>query len=337
MHLVDSLPVIKYTSLKKYTDKRPSTLVTTKSAAKAAKFYLKGVNITNIIYVNTAAYDEVITLAKKKLRAKVIYAVGGGKVTDVGRYLAHNWNLEIFCIPSILSSDSFLVSSTGLRKNGGVIYLPTKKAETVILDLELIKSASRRYNLSGCGDVLSIYTGLYDWKYANAKKKSANNEKYSKSIALIAQSILDSMLVSIDSIRKLDEAGLKTIALTLAMEVQLCNFYGNSRPEEGGEHFFAYCIENKAPPFLHGEMVSLGVLITSVLQGQNWNKIKTFLDKIGLNYKPRGATKKIVIETLLEMPKYVKIHNLPYSIYDNFDYEENKKRLEHFFKKICLN
>ena len=37
--------------------------------------------------------------------------------------------------------------------------------------------------------------------------------------------------------------GLKCLYDCLAMEVQLCNQIGHARPEEGSEHYFAYCAE----------------------------------------------------------------------------------------------
>jgi glycerol-1-phosphate dehydrogenase [NAD(P)+] len=262
--------------------------------------------------------------------------VGGGQVADIGRYLAAAWNQEAVCIPTVISTDAFLVDSTGLRTGGCVKYVKSKVADLVILDKELLGRTPRRYHSSGCGDVLSIFTGLFDWRYANDRGKAPDRELYDSGVAIMAEGILAGLLSETEEIKTATEAGLAAIVNALAMEVQLCNLYGNSRPEEGGEHFFAYCIENKLPHFLHGEMVAFGVLLTGYLQGQDITEIKRFMDEVGLNYKPDGLNRTIVVETLKELPDYVIKHSLRYSVYHNFQYRGRQKQVEEFFNAVGL-
>ena len=256
---------------------------------------------------------------------------------DIGRYLAAVWNQKAICIPTIISTDAFLVDSTGLRQDGCVKYVKSKAADQVILDEELLCRAPRRFNLSGCGDVLSIFTGLFDWKYTHDHGKASNREPYDSSTAIMAQGILSGLLSETEEIKNGTQSGLVATVNALAMEVQLCNLYGNSRPEEGGEHFFAYCVENKLPHFLHGEMVSLGVLLTGHLQGQDTTEIMRFMDDIGLNYKPDGLNRAIVLDTLQELTGYVSKHRLRYSIYNDFNYQDSRGQIAKFFDQIGLN
>jgi len=58
------------------------------------------------------------------------------------RYLKR---LEIICVPTIISSDAFLVDCTGLRENGCVTYIPSKKADRVLLDWKLLKKTPLKY------------------------------------------------------------------------------------------------------------------------------------------------------------------------------------------------
>jgi len=199
-----------------------------------------------------------------------------------------------------------------------------------------LKKTPLKYHLSGCGDVLSIYTGLFDWEYTNKRGVARSDELFSPSVASTAKGILNSLLSEVEEIRRGTKKGLEIIIACLGMEVTLCNFYGNSRPEEGGEHFFTYCIESKIPHFLHGEMVCFGILITAYLQSQDWRKIKSFLDDIGLNYRLDGLTESAVIETLKELPSYVKKHKLRHSIYNDFDYQKSKGKVDQFLKEINL-
>jgi len=336
MKTINHLPKIEWIDLKKFEDSRNAVLFTSPSAEKECGAYLRGINFTGKIYIQTADKASVERLTKEQISADVGYAIGGGRVIDVARFLAHKWKLEIVCIPTIISSDAFLVDCTGLRENGCVTYIPSKKADRILLDWELLKKTPLKYHLSGCADVLSIYTGVYDWEYANKQGMANPKELYSPAVAITAKGILEGLFSEAEEIRRGTRKGLETIITCLGMEVELCNFYGNSRPEEGGEHFFAYCIENRTKHFLHGEIVSLGVLITAFLQNSDWQKVKEFLDRVNLDYKPNVINKQIVHDTLQQMKNYVKKHKLPYSIYNEFNYKDKKSEIEKFLSILKI-
>lgn len=336
MNNVGSLPIIGRVDLKKFKDQRKAILFTGPVAEKESKSYLKGINFTQKIFIEAADRTSVEKLIEKRVTGDVGYAVGGGRVIDIAKLLAKEWKIELICIPTIISTDAFLVDYTGLRENNCVTYIISKKADKVLLDWDLLRKTPLRYHLSGCGDILSIYTGVYDWEYANKQGVALPDEIYSPSVAIMAKGILNGLLSNVEEIRKGTIKGLETIIACLGMEVALCNFYGNSRPEEGGEHFFTYCIENKTPHFLHGEMVCFGVLVTSFLQGQNWKEMQSFMNDIGLNYRPNGLKRSMVIETLRELPDYVKGHRLRHSIYNDFNYKNKTEEIKQFLKQVGL-
>ena len=334
---VGNLPPIFWKSIRSVEDPRPAALITSPSALAATGDLITGIRPVETLIITGSQKEYADRLADNPTPSEVCYLVGGGQVMDIGRYLAASWNHEAICIPTVISTDAFLVDSTGLRQGGCVKYAKSKSADEVILDEELLRRAPRRFNLSGCGDILSIFTGLFDWKYANDRNKVSDRELYDSSTAIMAQGILSGLLSETEEIKSGTQSGLATIVNTLAMEVQLCNLYGNSRPEEGGEHFFAYCVENKLPRFLHGEMVSFGVLLTGHLQDQDTTEIIRFMDDIGLNYKPDGLNRAIVLDTLQELTGYVSKHRLRYSIYNDFNYQDRRGQIAEFFDQIGLN
>lgn len=336
MKIIQNIPDIELCNITEYTGPEIAIVLTTPKAESMVGLFLKKINVKTIIYIQSSEKKEVDKIANRNIKAEIVYAIGGGRVMDIGRYLASCWGLKIICIPTIISSDAFLVNCTGLRENGCVTYVPSKRADRVLLDWGLLKKVSLKYHLSGCGDILSIYTGVYDWKYANKRGIVSPDESYSRSVAIMAKGILDSLLSETEEIRKGTKKGLETLITCLGMEVELCNFYGNSRPEEGGEHFFAYCIENKTSHFLHGEIVGLGILITSFLQERNWRKIKDFMDEVNLNYKPAVINKQVVLATLQEIKNYVKKHKLRYTIYNEFDYRVKKSKIDKFLNILGI-
>lgn len=336
MKIINSLPLIEITNVNKLEIAKKSILFTSHSAYEIVKKYINNARFSDVVFIDFSDKKRVINLSKE-IRSStkghsVGYAIGSGRVIDIAKYLTFIADINLTAIPTMISTDAFLVDCTGVRENGCVTYIPSKKPDKVIIDYNLLKKTPLRYHFSGCGDVLSIYTGLFDWKYAFDKRITKKEEPYSPSVHLMAEGILNGLLKEKEEIKKGSISGISTIINCLAMEVVLCNLYGNSRPEEGGEHFFTYCIENKLPHFLHGEMVCFGILLTSFLQGQDWKKILNFLDEIGLNYVPDGLTVKTVLETLQEMPEYVKRHNLRFSIYNTLSIEKRRTEIESFLK-----
>jgi len=310
---VQNLPFIKFTDLNSIKEDRKALIVTDKTVwrkvAPLIDFKQK-----DIVYVERPTKAYLDNVVKSIGRYEVVYGIGGGVANDVAKYIGFYKKLETISIPTILSVDAFLTSDVAVRVGDEIVYFPAKHPDIVVIDLEFIKNAPKRLNICGCGDLLSIYTALFDWKYANDKGKAADDEKLSLHIYNIAETILKSLELRKEDIRKCDKEGLKTILDLLCMEVQLCNLYGNSRPEEGSEHYFTYLIENiMKRPFLHGEMVALGTIIMSYFQGQDYEYIKNLMDYIGLQYLSTGATKDEIVKTIYELPNYVRRKRLRYS------------------------
>jgi glycerol-1-phosphate dehydrogenase [NAD(P)+] len=128
-----------------------------------------------------------------------------------------------------------------------------------------------------------------------------------------AQSILSGVLDCAEAAGRGDKDGLKTLYDCLAMEVQLCNQVGHSRPEEGSEHYFAYAIENEMGHGLpHGDLVGPAILLIAKLQGQDTMRLEKALKacNIPLNNIPQ----EMIDRTLKILPSYCERHKLAFGI-----------------------
>jgi glycerol-1-phosphate dehydrogenase [NAD(P)+] len=97
------------------------------------------------------------------------------------------------------------------------------------------------------------------------------------------------------------------------MEVQLCNQVGHARPEEGSEHYFAYCAENfTGHGWPHGDLVGPGIMIMSKLQGQATGRFESALEAchVPLDRIPADITD----QTLKSLPSYCKKHGLAFGL-----------------------
>src|SRR5690606_10720700 len=81
----------------------------------------------------------------------------------------------------------------------------------------------------------------------------------------------------------------------------------NKPVSAGSEHLFAWTHEKLiGKSLIHGEMVSLGILISSYLQKSNHAELKKALDEGKVIYKPDeiGLPWEEIEQTLLGIPEY---------------------------------
>jgi len=248
-------------------------------------------------------------------QAAVVWGLGGGSACDAAKLYALMRGARLVMVPSILSVDAPFTAAVGVRVGERVRYIGRAMPDHLLVDFDLIQKAPKHLNRAGICDIMSIYTALFDWRLASRDIGEAYNPEF----AARSQSMLDRLFAGAEHIRDCDETGLKLIADLYVEEVELCERWGNSRPEEGSEHYFAYCCEwITKRPFIHGELVSFGSVITSLYQGQPIEPIRIFLSTIQLEYSAArmGISEEDVRKTLLALPAYLQEENqLPYGIY----------------------
>lgn len=258
----------------------------------------------------TQAHWDTLT---EEIKGEIIYAVGGGLAVDAAKYIAAKNSLPLISLPTAITVDAFFTWASGIRQGGCVHYLETCIPDAVIIDMEILQSAPVTLRAAGICDVLSIATGCWDWVYAEEKHMNTDETKLIPYVFQNAQSILQGALDCAQAAGAGDPQGLKQLIDCLALEVQLCNLVGHSRPEEGSEHFFAYSIENEMGKGLpHGDLVGPGIIYMATLQGQDVEPLKAALREcnIPLNRIPNDLVRK----TLLNLPTYCQTHKLPFGI-----------------------
>ncbi len=316
MKRVWMLPKIEYLPFEAIEETRDVALVTSAPAWEAVKDKLS----LNVVWRYDAQVADEDTWAAQtpSLQGEVVYAVGGGMAVDVAKYMAAQRQLPLVCLPTVLSVDAFLTWASGVRREGCVYYIETKPPDQLIIDFDVLAAAPKPVRAAGICDVLSIATGLWDWRYAHECNNNPANMAYIPYVDEIAQGILNGSLDCAEAAGQGDPQGLKQLLDCLGMEVQLCNQIGHSRPEEGSEHYFAYSVENVMGKGLpHGDLVGPGIVLIAGLQGQDVEPLKRALMdcQIPLTNIPQTA----IVETLRTLPDYSFKHNLPYGIAHELD------------------
>ena len=310
-----NLPKVDLIPFSEIDEKRPVLLVTSTPAWNAVKSSLCGLNITETIEVTEATpeYWDGLQSSIENHKSEIVYAVGGGLVADAAKYISVKLNLPLAVLPTALSVDAFITAASGIRRDGCVYYIETKVPENLILDLDTITKAPTSIRAAGITDVISIATGAWDWKFAHERGRNPAGMEFIPWVYDNAQSILSGVLDCAEAAGSGDRDGLKTLFDCLCMEVQLCNQIGHSRPEEGSEHYFAYCVENHMGHGLpHGDLVGPGILIMSKLQEQAAGPLEAALRACHIPLD--GIPQSVIERTLAELPSYCLEHNLAYGI-----------------------
>jgi glycerol-1-phosphate dehydrogenase [NAD(P)+] len=315
MNQLVNLPIAHILPFSEIDEKRSVLLVTSAPAWNAVKANLNGLNIAAKVEATEAHplhWDALLT-ETNKTHYDIVYAVGGGLTADAAKYLAAKLNLPLTVVPTALSVDAFITAASGIRRDGCVYYLSTKVPENIILDFHVIAQAPASIRAAGITDVMSIATGCWDWKFAHEKGRNPEGMEFIPWVHDNAQTILNGVLECAEAAGRGDRDGLKTLFDCLAMEVQLCNQVGHARPEEGSEHYFAYCVENHMGHGLpHGDLVGPGIMIMSRLQGQDTGRYESALK--ACNIPLDKIPTEVVDRTLKELPSYSTKHALAFGL-----------------------
>lgn len=310
--LLYPVPAIIEAPLSELTDRRRVALIASGPALEAAR--RAGLQLPATWSAEPGEATEMCfeTLARAVPAAsEVVYGVGGGLAADAAKYVAWRRGLPLTLVPTALSVDAHFTWASGVRRDGCVVYLATGPAATVHADLAFLAGAPLHIRAAGICDLLSIATGLYDWRYAEERGMNPPAQRYLPWAAAAAQAILDGAIVVAEAAGRGDPAGLRELMRLLALEVQLCNLIGHSRPEEGSEHYLAYALE--AHPAIgaghaHGDLVGPAILRAAAWQGQDIGPLRQALIQasVPLDRVPEA----VMIETIASLPAYVRRHQL---------------------------
>lgn len=288
--------------------------------------------------------EELYQQVKNKINGSyTIIGIGGGTACDTAKYLSwvlkekDKFNLDLILIPSIISVDAFLCSSIAVRYESKVRYIGESDPNKILIDYDLIKRAPKYLNRAGVSDTISITSALGDWKLAHEE----NNDPFDKSVYNEAKSIAEDLIQNRNDIREVNEDGIKALVEGFYNEVILCEKWGNARPEEGSEHFLAYCIESITQDhYIHGKIIGMNILISLYLQEDfaEFPKeyILQFFKDIKLDISPQSLniSSKILKKALKKIQSYVKKENLMYSIYNSPRIDLNKKKIKEIIQFI---
>jgi glycerol-1-phosphate dehydrogenase [NAD(P)+] len=330
------LPQIEIRDLTKVEETRPAAVLTGVHSWQPVSSLLK-LPIVAQAEPDSANMDYLEGLASGlPAEVEVVYGVGAGLVADVAKYTAYARGLPVVLIPTALSVDGLLTSLVAARVDDTVEYITTGPADTIIIDWEVIANAPQHVRGAGIVELLTIVTGLLDWRYAAERNRTTPDTRFIPWAAGVMAGIAQQAFKISNGVGRGNVEALRNLLDLLCLEVQLTNQMGHNRPQEGSEQFFAYAIEKRATrgrPLPYADMVGPGILIAAALHGQDIAPIRDTLLSAGIRL---GQLRPDDIrETIRDLPNYVRRHNLPFSILNEWD--AAPERVNELLEKTGLN
>ena len=277
-----------------------------------------------VINVTSVEKEWIENQIKDLPEFDTIVGIGGGMAIDVDKYISWKLNKKLVSIPTILSVDAFTTPAAGVRVNHDVEYLGIASPNPLIIDYDLLRSAPRELNIAGVGDLFSIHTASFDWKHANSKGRS--EYPYSQQAIDDGGKILDFIYNNIGNIKENNDNGLRSIVEAYISLNTICLPIDHFRIEEGSEHYLFYELEERLKrPFIHGNIIGLGIYLLSRLQKNDSLFITEMMDESGLIYHPSSMNikREDLRDSLLNLKKYVTSKDkLWYTIIDDSSIDE---------------
>ena len=256
-------------------------------------------NVNQIIVNSSTMKDvELVEERIRELKPQVVLGVGGGTKIDVAKLSSAHQNIPFISIPTAASHDGIaspFVSVKGLNKP----YSEVAQAPmAIIADTSIITQAPHRFTASGCGDAISKFTAVRDWKLANSVKNEYYGE-YAASLALMSAKLVAKNAGIME--RRIEE-GVRVLLEALISCGVAMSIAGSSRPCSGSEHLFSHALDLIASkPSLHGEQCGVGTIMMAYLYEMNWKRIKETLRKVGapITAAELGIESKYIVQALV--------------------------------------
>lgn len=316
------LPRITFRELSSVEENRPVALLTTDEVWAVLSTQL---TLPVMIQAEPARYDrELFDYLADNLPSQVraIYAVGNGAPVEAGKLIAARNDVPLIVVPTALDSLHMLLPDAHMLKTENehsvVEVEHTGPAAEILIDWNMIQSAPEATRGAGIVDVLSVITGLLDWRYAAQKGKNPREQRFESWAASVASDLAKQAIKSAAAIGQGHRDALHTLLNLMMMVTQLNNQLQHSRAQQGSEHYLAHALsaitQFRTP---HAATVGQCLLFTAVLHGHDPAPMRGAMEQAGV---PFDVVRPTDFALLLEhLDAYLAEYEFPYSVLNDLE------------------
>ncbi len=316
------LPRITFRELSSVEETRPVALLTTDAVWAVLSTQL---TLPVMIQAEPVRYDrELFDYLADNLPSQVraIYAVGGGAPVEAGKLIAARNHVPLIIVPTALDSLHMLMPVAHMLRvendHGVIESEETGPAAEIVIDWNVIQSAPKALRGAGIVDVLSVITGLLDWRHAAQKGKNPREQRFESWAASVASDLAKQALKSAAAVGQGHRDALHTLLNLMLMVTQLNNQLQHSRAQQGSEHYLAHALhamtQFRTP---HASTVGQCLLFAAVLHGHDPAPMRVAMEQAGV---PFDVVRPTDFALLMEhLDAYLTEYEFPYSVLNEME------------------
>ena len=250
-----------------------------------------GKTVEYVIFNGECSHKEINRLNElcKEKGLRGVIGIGGGKILDTAKAVAHAQNGPVVIVPTIASTDAPTSALSVIYTDEGAfskfMILP-KNPDVVIMDTDIISKAPSRLLVAGMGDALATYFEARSAKVSGAKSLAGGRPTLAA--MALAELCLKTLLDNGTKARAAVSRGVCTPAVEAIVEA---NTLLSGIGFESGGVSAAHSIHNgfavlpHCNHLYHGEKVAFGVITQLVMENANTSEITEiikFCNQVGL-------------------------------------------------------
>lgn len=192
----------------------------------------------------------------------LVVGVGSGVINDISKILSNLAQTPYIIVATAPSMDGYASATSSMTMDGIKVSLPSKCADVILGDLDVLCEAPLKMMISGLGDMLAKYVSICEWRLSHL----ITGEYYCEEIADMVRAALKRCVDNAEGLLKRDEEAVAAVFDGLVFCGRAMKCAGLSRPASGIEHYFSHVWDMRGAEFgtpveLHGIQCAVGTLL----------------------------------------------------------------------------
>ena len=193
----------------------------------------------------------------------MIIAVGSGVINDIGKILSNVTEKPYIIVATAPSMDGYASATSSVERDGLKVSLPSRAADVIIGDIDVLKQAPLPMLKAGLGDMLAKYISIAEWRIGSL----ITGEYYCEQIAQLIRSAVKKCVDNARGLLQREDSAVQAVFEGLVIGGVAMTYAGVSRPASGVEHYFSHIWDMRGLEFgmqtdLHGIQCAMATMLT---------------------------------------------------------------------------